>query len=784
VSFGNLGGLPYALHRPSKKHPGPTKDLDIEVVVVDNASPDDAAEIAAGYPFVKLIRNDKNRGYGQACNQGVHASTGEVILFLNSDTRLPKSALIRLAESLLASGSIGAAGPYSNNVGYHQRFEPGYEDLADLDRFAQDFAMREEPDRDVPMLVGFCLAVRRSVLKEIGVFDPIYDKGLFEDNDLVYRILRANYRAVLCEKSYVYHEGSKSLNRLNVHPQALLRRNMALFESKWRRDLETGFASHLSGQQSPECIRFNPARSPEQVAHEMRKLRDLADVSICIIVKDEERNIAACLTSILELSNQIIVVDTGSTDRTKEICRRYPVELYESSWDDSFSVARNESLRHAKGSWIFWLDADDVMSFGAGVEMLKAAAYAPPNVIGYRMRVQFVGETSHSGTRVDHLKLFRNLPGVAFEGRIHEQILPSLRQYPGDIGLIREVVLHLNYDSSPEGQARKRIRDRRLLFLDYRDDPRHPFRLFNLGMTCHYTGKHRNAIRWLRRSLRRSSPDHTHVRACYALMGQSQVLLGELEAAEASFLKGLEAVGNDPELRYRLAVLYTKQERYGEAIQPLKAIPADTDGFYASLDIGILGYRKFALLAQVYEALGEVEEAAKYYRAAIGANPEDRGTICAFFGLAQTQRDLAAMQEAADALLTAEGAHETWARMEASIAEGKGQSPEEALWRLSAARPSAFGPLLVLSKAMLGKGEATAASELLKKLDEWGSAEGSELLGRIADDAGEVEKARWYYDRAVQLDPNREYSRQRISQIATDSGTEGGPIGASTGAEC
>lgn len=87
----------------------------------------------------------------------------------------------------------------------------------------------------------------------------------------------------------------------------------------------------------------------------------LNTVSLCMIVKNEENTIACCLDSVKDLVDEIIVVDTGSTDRTKEILRSYTDKVFDFPWIDDFSAARNFAFRHATMDYIFWLDADDVL---------------------------------------------------------------------------------------------------------------------------------------------------------------------------------------------------------------------------------------------------------------------------------------------------------------------------------------------------------------------------------------------------------------------------------------
>src|SRR5690606_13376892 len=155
-----------------------------------------------------------------------------------------------------------------------------------------------------------------------------------------------------------------------------------------------------------------------------------------------------------------IVVDTGSTDRTREIAESHGAKVFDFPWTDSFSEARNVSVKHASGKWVFWLDADDTLPFPSGQAILEAAIQSPENIYGYIVPVQFVEGGSAGATRVDHVKLIRNFDGLEFRFHIHEQVLGAIREAGGEIARIEgSVVLHSGYDTSEEGQARKRVRD-------------------------------------------------------------------------------------------------------------------------------------------------------------------------------------------------------------------------------------------------------------------------------------------------------------------------------------
>ena len=87
----------------------------------------------------------------------------------------------------------------------------------------------------------------------------------------------------------------------------------------------------------------------------------MTTISLCMIVKNEEKNIARCLDSVAELVEEIIIVDTGSTDRTAEIASDYTSKVYSYPWKDDFSDARNFSFSKASMDYCMWMDADDIL---------------------------------------------------------------------------------------------------------------------------------------------------------------------------------------------------------------------------------------------------------------------------------------------------------------------------------------------------------------------------------------------------------------------------------------
>ncbi|MFZ4509042.1 MAG: glycosyltransferase, partial [Fimbriimonas sp.] len=743
------------------------QDLLTEVIIVDDASPDQAAEVAAEFPEFTLIRHPENRGFAQACNTGLEASKGEIVLFLNSDTVVPRAGHYRLIEGFGQSGTIGAVGPLSNEVGYFQRTPHSYSSLETMPLFAEDVATGPGEDVETDMLVGFCLAVRRSVLNEIGAWDTRFGQGLFEDNDLCYRIRRAGYRLKIIRRAFVHHKGSASLPRMATPAPVLLERNKTVYHSKWQDDLSTGFASHLSGQRE-DPIQFNESRRPEAIRKKCLERAKQTDISLCMIVRDEERVIRDCLGSSVPFFREVILVDTGSKDRTVEIATEMGATVRHFPWTESFSEARNESLRDAQGKWIFWMDADDTLPIATVELMQQAVLEVPDSVIAFIIPVQFVEGGAGAGTRVDHVKLFRNV-GAKFEGRIHEQILHSLRSVrDGEIGRIGSPVLHSGYDSSPEGQAKKRARDEKLLKLDLAERPNHPFCLFNLGMTDHYNGNHTGAIGWLRRSISQATPGESHIRKAYTLLGSSLSALGRTEEARQTLLEGLASVGEDPDLRFQLGRVCTSLGAYGEAREHYLAIGPELPSHISSIDVGILGFRLWHNLGEVELALGNYIDARDYWKRSLEARPDMVESAFSWFGAAVRRENFIDARMALDAVLRGAGPVVEWCEATVHLESLRsGIDPRSTLHQLVQAFSGHAGPRLALARHLLNAGFDGQAFSLLGDLAGVGVAEAAFHLSTFWLSRGQHAEALKWAQRALDLNPGHVPTLERVGQLRT-----------------
>ena len=527
-----------------------------------------------------------------------------------------------------------------------------------------DNSVPQDLDRD--MLVGFCMAVRKSALNEIGLLDEVnFPIGTWEDNDLCHRFRRAGLRLVLSQRAYVHHGGSQTMERMGLDMETVMRENHQAFIRKWKIDIESGFANSLAGL-SASPINFNWIQKPELIFAEARELAKISKVSLCMIVKNEERVIRECLSSAEPFFSQIVVVDTGSTDATMEIIRtEFPfVDLYECDFSESFSYARNCSIGHATGEWIFVLDADDTLPIETGRAIQRLALTAPRHVGAFTADIRFVAAPGQGAVRVKHVKLFRNRPDYRYEHRIHEQILPAVRRSGLDVAPSDLYVIHSGYDTSPQGQRSKRVRDEKLLGLDLADTPENPFKLFNLGMSYFYWGEYDLAIEWLDKAIRHSLPEHSHLGPCYSLWATALIKQDKLEAAGKKLEEGLRAVPHDAELQFKFGQWLLESNQFAKARDAFSAaLQIDITGQFTSMDYGIQGFKSMCQLGRAELGLGNYQQAKEWWLKAIGLEPHDLASIDLLTHASIEARDYSVTEHVINHLFAVEGPIQHWAAL-------------------------------------------------------------------------------------------------------------------------
>ncbi|MGR8978774.1 MAG: glycosyltransferase [Gammaproteobacteria bacterium] len=210
--------------------------------------------------------------------------------------------------------------------------------------------------------------------------------------------------------------------------------------------------------------------------------------SAALIVKNEEKFLEPCLVSIRDLVDETVIVDTGSTDRTREIALEYGAKVYEFKWSDDFAAARNFALNLTHGQWILYIDADERVRPGE-LDVLRERL-SDDSYMAYTVHLH----PRKGFTSYPELRIFRNDPRIRFQGRMHENIWPGIHLYRsqegGRIGASEVILDHEGYEGD---QHHKHQRNLPLLRKALQEDPERIFSWCHLANVYLALGKERSA---------------------------------------------------------------------------------------------------------------------------------------------------------------------------------------------------------------------------------------------------------------------------------------------------
>lgn len=214
-----------------------------------------------------------------------------------------------------------------------------------------------------------------------------------------------------------------------------------------------------------------------------------------MIVKDEEELLPHCLASVQGAVDEIIVVDTGSSDRSAEIAQQYGALVVGFEWCEDFAAARNAGLEHASGDWILFLDADEALDRVAREQIRSWTSVSGCD--GLFLNIHNYTGTGQQGVTVNPvLRLFRNALEHRFEGRIHEQIAAAIcrRNSEAAFHVTDMVIHHYGYQTAIVERKDKVNRNVRLLQQAVQEEPNQPFHHYNLGVEYLRVGEAERAL--------------------------------------------------------------------------------------------------------------------------------------------------------------------------------------------------------------------------------------------------------------------------------------------------
>jgi tetratricopeptide (TPR) repeat protein len=300
-------------------------------------------------------------------------------------------------------------------------------------------------------------------------------------------------------------------------------------------------------------------------------------LSICMIVKNEAPILGQCLGSAHSIADEIIVVDTGSTDSSIAVAREHKAHVIQSEWENDFSLARNCSLRAASGEWILWLDADDIVQPQSLpiIEGLKKET--ADKVFGFIVRNEKPGNT---GTEFIQARMFPNRADIFFERRIHEQMMLSALRQGLSLVETKAIIEHHGY-CNPQTVRSKARRNIPLLLMEYRSGGPDPVMAIEIADSYSILGETENAKAWYETtlSLPESESQFPEIasQACLGL-GNLSNAAGNYQTATTLLQKALRLSPHRVDALYGLAVSFELSGNPLEAIDCLfsiiRAVPA------------------------------------------------------------------------------------------------------------------------------------------------------------------------------------------------------------------
>lgn len=342
-------------------------------------------------------------------------------------------------------------------------------------------------------------------------------------------------------------------------------------------------------------------------------------VSVALIVRDEEQTLARCLDSFAREVDEVVVVDTGSRDRTREIARRYTDRVYDFEWRDDFAAARQFAFDRATSEWVAWVDADDVVLNAERIRPLVAAA--PDGVAGFEWR--YVYERDERGDAVCEFwreRCVRNDGAFRWQGRVHEVLVPSS---PRELRRTDEVVVEHRRQQSRVPQ--KLGRNLRILERERREagPAARPRLFFYLANEYASAGRNRRALACYRKYLRVATWDDERYVAEVRVANLLRAGRRYEEAVDAS-LRALKICPHWPDAYFGLAETYYYLRDWHKVVhwcEVGRAMPRpDTPLFVNPLDYR---FNWIIYYTNALFHLGELREALEWTKRALAVRPED-----------------------------------------------------------------------------------------------------------------------------------------------------------------
>ncbi|MEA4825994.1 MAG: glycosyltransferase, partial [Clostridium sp.] len=332
-------------------------------------------------------------------------------------------------------------------------------------------------------------------------------------------------------------------------------------------------------------------------------------LSLCIIVKNEEETLNKCLDSVKDIVSEMIVIDTGSSDRTKEIALNYTDKVFDFTWCNDFSKARNFSISKASNNWILILDADEVIKDCNTKDILKFCCENNNKIVGRLKRINEYEDEQGTKRYIERVNRIFNKNHFTYKGIIHEQIV-STNSEKYSTKNINLVVDHIGYSKEVLNRTNKIQRNIDLLKKAIESEVENPYLHYQLGKSYFMGKDYVDANVAFKKALPLvDNFNYEYAEDLVESYGYSLIHLNMFK--EALNLTTYEKFYKDsPDFLFLIGLIYMNNANFQKAAETFLECTEFKDGKIE----GITSFLPLYNIGVIFECLGFKEEAIKYYK--------------------------------------------------------------------------------------------------------------------------------------------------------------------------
>ncbi len=331
-------------------------------------------------------------------------------------------------------------------------------------------------------------------------------------------------------------------------------------------------------------------------------------LSVCIITKNEKQKLQKCLEAIKKYECEIVVVDTGSTDGSKELAAEYTAKVFDFEWCDNFAMARNFAADKACNDWIFMIDTDEyITSFD--VKCIAEMIDSGKEFVGRVKRDNILLEDGEERIVTEYISRLYRKSKYEYTGRIHEQIIDKVKMYEFDYCDLPITLLHDGYAGVAVDKKKKAERNIRLLMLDFKERPDDTYVLYQLGKSYFMAEDYENALKFFDMALGYDvNPRLEYVIDMVETYGYTLLNLKMYETA-LNLYGVYEEFGNCADFKILMGLIFMNNMMFDRAVEEFLSATKYKD----ARTIGANSFIAYYNAGVIKECLGDVKTAKEYY---------------------------------------------------------------------------------------------------------------------------------------------------------------------------